>query len=119
MYDINRQESHTYVHAHRYMYARTHTRTFNHCCVLTHSPQSRMIPACSKRLVTEPLQSLYQTLKSTVRSALFLSIYCGNAWFAVCLLRKLNMLSPAALYVTVGILAGMYICGCGCACVFT
>jgi hypothetical protein len=59
-----------------------------------------------KQLVQDPLKLLKKVVTSCVRSASFLSVYCGNAWLAQCVLRSLNMYSGLTSWLAVGVSAG-------------
>ena len=45
-----------------------------------------------KRLFSQPGPTILRVAKSVLRSACFLSLYCGNAWFFQCIFRRLGIL---------------------------
>jgi len=55
----------------------------------------------------DPVAAMRALLRSCVRSAAFLALYCANAWAMCCLLMRLNMLSGPSTWITVGPMAGL------------
>jgi len=60
-----------------------------------------------KKVFDNPVETLKRIIKSSVRSALFLAMYCGNAWAMQCLLRYFNILSPKSVWFFIGLAAGL------------
>ena len=44
------------------------------------------------KLISDPRTTSVRVAKSVFRSACFLSLYCGNAWFFQCIFRRLGVL---------------------------
>jgi len=59
-----------------------------------------------KKLVTDPLRSLLKLVQMCAHSASFLAFYCGNAWFAQCLLRSGGVYSTVTTWIFGGLAAG-------------
>ena len=60
-----------------------------------------------KKMFDEPVKTMERIIKSSIRSALFLALYCGNAWGVQCLLRRFNLLSHWSPWLIVGPMAGL------------
>lgn len=61
------------------------------------------------KLLGSPLKALSHVAISCVRSALFLSLYCGNAWAVQCVLRQWNIYSGFTTWVFGGLLPGLMV----------
>jgi hypothetical protein len=55
---------------------------------------------------TAPLDMLRKLFVSCIRSSAFLAFYCGNAWFAQCMLRTLNVYTTKTHWLFGGLAAG-------------
>jgi len=60
-----------------------------------------------KKMFEDPVKTIKHTLKSSIRSALFLALYCGNAWAACCFLRYFNICSRRTAWLFIGPMAGL------------
>eukprot|EP00658_Telonema_sp_P-2_P036222 TRINITY_DN26245_c0_g1_i3.p1 TRINITY_DN26245_c0_g1~~TRINITY_DN26245_c0_g1_i3.p1 ORF type:complete len:216 (+),score=50.94 TRINITY_DN26245_c0_g1_i3:334-981(+) len=60
-----------------------------------------------KKLKAQPGQVMVRMTKSVLRSSLFLSLYCANAWGMQCLLRRLGVYNVVTQWIFVGVAAGL------------
>ncbi|KAG0353504.1 hypothetical protein BG005_007226 [Podila minutissima] len=60
-----------------------------------------------KKIVSNPKETTYRYVKSTLRSCLFLSVYVWAAFYSPCLLRRILGRETRATYVVNGLIAGL------------
>eukprot|EP01006_Ploeotia_vitrea_P019662 TRINITY_DN51887_c0_g1_i1.p1 TRINITY_DN51887_c0_g1~~TRINITY_DN51887_c0_g1_i1.p1 ORF type:complete len:434 (-),score=3.86 TRINITY_DN51887_c0_g1_i1:125-1384(-) len=60
-----------------------------------------------KNWLNDPIATVTRILKSTLRSGVFLTMYCGNPWAASCIVRYFEAATAVTMSLAVGISGGL------------